>query len=126
MEYFTRQPLAIASDVSFSAELPQVASVPSNKRCQSGLIINADDWGRDNETTDRSLDCVLRGSVSSVSAMMFMEDSERAAGIARRGESESSTRGNIRACSMAVAPPKALVLFDIDGTLLRRAGPQHR
>ena len=27
---------------------------------------------------------------------------------------------------MAVAPPKALVLFDIDGTLLRRAGPHHR
>jgi len=27
---------------------------------------------------------------------------------------------------MAVASPKALVLFDIDGTLLRRAGPEHR
>ncbi len=27
---------------------------------------------------------------------------------------------------MAVDPPKALVLFDIDGTLLRRAGPHHR
>jgi phosphoglycolate phosphatase len=27
---------------------------------------------------------------------------------------------------MPVAPPKALILFDIDGTLLRRAGPQHR
>ena len=27
---------------------------------------------------------------------------------------------------MPTASPKALVLFDIDGTLLRRAGPQHR
>src|ERR1700720_2081062 len=27
---------------------------------------------------------------------------------------------------MPVAPPKALILFDIDGTLLRRAGPHHR
>ena len=27
---------------------------------------------------------------------------------------------------MAVAPQKALVLFDIDGTLLRRADPHHR
>jgi predicted glycoside hydrolase/deacetylase ChbG (UPF0249 family) len=47
------------------------------------LIINADDWGRDNETTQRILECVVRGSVSSVSAMVFMEDSERAAEIAR-------------------------------------------
>ena len=47
------------------------------------LIVNADDWGRDRETTDRTLDCVRCGTVSSVSAMVFMEDSERAATIAR-------------------------------------------
>lgn len=47
------------------------------------LIINADDWGRDAETTDRILECVLHGSVSSASAMVFMEDSERAAALAR-------------------------------------------
>ncbi len=47
------------------------------------LIINADDWGRDHETTQRTIECVLRGTVSSVSAMVFMEDSERAAAIAR-------------------------------------------
>ena len=47
------------------------------------LIINADDWGRDQKTTDRTLECKVRGSVSSVSAMVFMEDSERAAVIAR-------------------------------------------
>ena len=47
------------------------------------LIVNADDWGRDAETTDRTLDCVRRGSVSSVSAMVFMADSDRAADIAR-------------------------------------------
>ena len=50
------------------------------------LIINADDWGRDHETTDRTLECILRGTVSSVSAMVFMADSERAAEIAlKRG-----------------------------------------
>jgi len=50
------------------------------------LIVNADDWGRDRETTDRTLDCILRGTVSSVSAMVFMADSERAAEVAlRRG-----------------------------------------
>lgn len=47
------------------------------------LIINADDWGRDVQTTDRILECALLGSVSSASAMVFMEDSERAAELAR-------------------------------------------
>ncbi len=47
------------------------------------LIINADDWGRDRETSDRMFECVLRKTVSSVSAMVFMTDSERAAGVAR-------------------------------------------
>ena len=47
------------------------------------LTVNADDWGRDAETTDRTLECVLRGGVSAASAMMFMKDSERSAGLAR-------------------------------------------
>lgn len=47
------------------------------------LVINADDWGRDRETTDRIFECVSGGTVSSTSAMVFMEDSERAAEIAR-------------------------------------------
>jgi predicted glycoside hydrolase/deacetylase ChbG (UPF0249 family) len=46
------------------------------------LFINADDWGRDAETTDRTFECVRGKYVSSVSAMVFMEDSERAAKIA--------------------------------------------
>ena len=52
--------------------------------CVNGsLIVNADDWGRDRETTDRILDCVTVGTVSSTSAMVFMKDSERAAHLAR-------------------------------------------
>jgi predicted glycoside hydrolase/deacetylase ChbG (UPF0249 family) len=47
------------------------------------LIVNADDWGRDRNNTDRILECIRRRSVSSTSAMVFMEDSERAAAIAR-------------------------------------------
>lgn len=50
---------------------------------RGALIINADDWGRNNQATDRTLGCILRRAVSSVSAMVFMEDSERAAAIAR-------------------------------------------
>jgi predicted glycoside hydrolase/deacetylase ChbG (UPF0249 family) len=47
------------------------------------LIINADDWGHDEHTTSRILACVKRGAVSSVSSMLFMRDSERAAALAR-------------------------------------------
>src|ERR1700730_3701404 len=47
------------------------------------LIVNADDWGRDHENTERTLECVRRGTVSCVSAMVFMEGSDRAATIAR-------------------------------------------
>ena len=56
----------------------------SNAEGRTGLlIINADDWGRSQSTTDAILSCVLRGAVSSVSAMVFMDDSERAARIAK-------------------------------------------
>lgn len=47
------------------------------------LIVNADDWGRDRHTTDRILECVVQKALSSASAMVFMEDSEPAAAIAR-------------------------------------------
>lgn len=47
------------------------------------LIINADDWGYDSHTTSRIFACLERGSVSSVSAMVFMSDSEPAAALAR-------------------------------------------
>jgi chitin disaccharide deacetylase len=62
----------------------QAAVMGSDRGRRTGLlIINADDWGRDRETTDRTLHCVKAGSVSSVSAMVFMDDSDRAATIAR-------------------------------------------
>lgn len=55
----------------------------SDEHRQAGaLILNADDWGRDRETTDRAFECVQAKALSSASAMMFMADSERAAEIA--------------------------------------------
>lgn len=47
------------------------------------LIINGDDWGRDDRTTNRILECFQGNVLSSASGMVFMEDSERAANIAR-------------------------------------------
>jgi hypothetical protein len=46
------------------------------------LIINADDWGRSENETNAALDCYHCGSVTSVSAMVLMKNSERAAEIA--------------------------------------------
>lgn len=55
----------------------------NGSRREGALIINADDWGRDQETTDRTLECSQAKALSSVSAMVFMEDSERAAVLSR-------------------------------------------
>jgi chitin disaccharide deacetylase len=67
----------------------QIVSVPSKSESEyivpsskGALIINADDWGRDRENTDCIHDCIRGGTVSSVSAMVFMEDSQRAADLA--------------------------------------------
>jgi chitin disaccharide deacetylase len=62
---------------------------------RAGVIINADDWGRDKEVTDHSLDCVLQGVVSSVSAMVFMEDSERAAALAQHNNVDAGLHLNL-------------------------------
>jgi hypothetical protein len=43
------------------------------------LIVNADDLGRNRLATDRIISCHKRGSLTSTSVMVFMEDSERAA-----------------------------------------------
>ena len=47
------------------------------------LIINADDWGRSRKDTDPILAAYLDSRITSVSAMVFMEDSERAARLAK-------------------------------------------
>ena len=51
------------------------------------LIINADDFGRSVAETDAALQCYTAGRITSVSAMVFMADSERAAELAK-GEKE--------------------------------------
>ncbi len=73
------------------------------------LIINADDWGRDALTTDRILDCCAVGAVSSVSAMVFMEDSERAAAIARERGIETGLHLNFTTLFSAPNCPAALL-----------------
>lgn len=47
------------------------------------LIINADDFGQNRLATERILSCCKRGVITSTSAMVFMEDSRRAADLAK-------------------------------------------
>jgi hypothetical protein len=72
------------------------------------LIVNADDWGRDRETTDRTWDCIGCGAVSSVSAMVFMKDSERAAAIALEQGIDAGLHLNFTAPFTAAGVPTRL------------------
>lgn len=65
-------------------DMGHLAKAPDSLPKQSGLIVNADDWGRDQSNTDCIYRCVHAESVTAVSAMVFMEDSVRAAGLARQ------------------------------------------
>lgn len=47
------------------------------------IIVNADDWGRSAAETDAAAACHRAGRITSVSAMVFMRDSERAAALAK-------------------------------------------
>jgi chitin disaccharide deacetylase len=59
------------------------------------LIINADDLGRDRETTNAVLACHRHGTISSASAMVFMADSRRAAEQAARGGLDTGLHLNL-------------------------------
>jgi chitin disaccharide deacetylase len=73
------------------------------------LIVNADDWGKDPFTTGRILDCACRGTVSSVSAMVFMEDSERAAAVAQEWGIDAGLHVNVTTPFSAPYCPAQLV-----------------
>jgi len=52
------------------------------------VIITADDFGKTRQATDSILKCFSNGRITSASAMVFMEDSERAAALASQTELE--------------------------------------
>jgi len=76
---------------------------------QDAVIVNADDWGRDSFTTDRSLACVQRRAISSVSAMVFMEDSRRAAELAREHNVDAGLHLNFTLAYSAPHCPSRLM-----------------
>jgi len=64
------------------------------------LIINADDWGRSRTETDAALQCYEKGRITSASAMVFMEDSERAADIAKENQVDVGLHLNFSVASL--------------------------
>lgn len=72
------------------------------------LVINADDWGAHAATTDAILNCFRAGRVSSATAMVFMEDSERAAAIGRRAGLPIGLHLNLTQPFAGAAVPEAL------------------
>jgi len=58
------------------------------------LIINADDFGRTRLATDRIVAAHSQGAITATSAMVFMEDSERAAELATASDIETGLHLN--------------------------------
>jgi predicted glycoside hydrolase/deacetylase ChbG (UPF0249 family) len=56
-------------------------SAPGRRRTL--VIVNADDYGLDRESTDATLRCFRAGRVSSASALVYMADADRGAELAR-------------------------------------------
>ncbi len=59
------------------------------------LIINADDWGSSRQITSRIEECFDAGVVDTVSAMVFMSDSERAAQLSTAKSIETGLHLNL-------------------------------
>jgi predicted glycoside hydrolase/deacetylase ChbG (UPF0249 family) len=74
------------------------------------LIINADDWGRTRAETEAAWECWRGGSVTSVSAMVFMEDSERAAEVARDHAIDAGLHLNLTEPFTGASVPASLSL----------------
>ena len=59
------------------------------------LIINADDLGRNYQATDNTLRCYKEALITSASAMVFMQDSRRAANLAATAGLETGLHLNL-------------------------------
>ncbi|HYZ72158.1 MAG TPA: ChbG/HpnK family deacetylase [Chthoniobacterales bacterium] len=73
------------------------------------IIINADDWGRSCSETDAALTCFLKGTITSVSAMVFMKDSRRAAVLAKEAGLAVGLHLNLNEAFTGSGAPKRLV-----------------
>jgi chitin disaccharide deacetylase len=84
------------------------------------LIINADDYGRNSVATDNTLSAFRRGTVTSASAMVFMNDSERAAQLALEAGLEVGLHLNLSEPFQESVPPLLSKLQQRIGSFLCR------
>lgn len=73
------------------------------------IIINADDWGRSVGETDAALECHKRGRITSVTAMSFMADSQRARDLAIEHGVSAGLHLNLSQPFSAATAPASLV-----------------
>ncbi len=102
----------VSSGTESSGEAPPASQAGrrAGETPRAGLLmVTADDWGRDPLTTNRILECSVRGAVSCVSAMVFMEDSDRAGALAREHEIEVGLHLNFTTPFSASACPAGLL-----------------
>jgi predicted glycoside hydrolase/deacetylase ChbG (UPF0249 family) len=72
------------------------------------LVINADDFGRNRLATDRILVCHAKKRVTSTSAMVFMEDSKRAAALAKASQVDVGLHINFTESFTGPSVPQSL------------------
>jgi len=98
-----------ASNSPESARNRATSETSQGKRNSSGLlIVNADDWGRDSNTTKKIFECRRAGTVSSVSAMVFMADSEGAAALAQESGIDAGLHLNFTLAFSSSACPASV------------------
>lgn len=86
------------------------------------LIVNADDFGRNQLATDRILYTFAKSRITSSSAMMFMVDSERAAKIAIADDLPVGLHINLtETFSSPSAPPKLIQAQNRVSSFLKRS-----
>lgn len=73
------------------------------------IIVNADDWGRSSIDTDAALACHKEKRITSVSAMVFMDDSARAAELAKEVNIEVGLHINLTQRFSGKVRPRSLV-----------------
>jgi predicted glycoside hydrolase/deacetylase ChbG (UPF0249 family) len=72
------------------------------------IIINADDYGRSRKETDAALRCYVEGRITSASAMVFMNDSSRAADLAQESTIDVGLHLNLSQSFAAQIVPRSL------------------
>lgn len=81
----------------------------ANPQFDALVIVNADDWALNAAVTDSILACAQARAISSVSAMVFMDDSQRAADLARQHDIDAGLHLNLTCAFTAAGVPSKLL-----------------